>query len=74
MNQTERVKIYMQEHGKITSMESFANLGITRLSARIADLIDSGVVINKKTVYSKRKDGSACHYTEYSLAGEDNGR
>lgn len=71
MSQTERVHEYMKQHGSITSMQAFADLGITRLAARISNLKDSGVGIRSKTVYKTRKDGTTCHYKEYSL--ENNG-
>ena len=68
MSQNERVKQYMKDNGSITSMQAFADLGITRLSARIKNLRDSGVSINSKMVYKTRKDGTTVHYTEYSLS------
>ena len=67
MTQNERVKEYMKCNGSITSMEAFADLGITRLSARIKNLRDSGVAIKSTTIYKKRADGTSCHYTSYSL-------
>lgn len=67
MSQNERVKQYMKDNGSITSMQAFADLGITRLSARIKNLRDSGVEITSKMVFKTRKDGTTVHYTEYSL-------
>ena len=67
MSQTDRVHEYMKQHGTITSMEAFANLGITRLAARISNLKDSGVAVKTTTVSKKRKDGTTCHFAEYSL-------
>ena len=68
MSQNERVKQYMKDNGSITSMQAFADLGITRLSARIKNLRDSGISINSKMVFKIRKDGTTVHYTEYSLS------
>lgn len=68
MTQNERVLAYIKQNGSITSMQAFADLGITRLSARIKNLRDSGVSINSKMIYKTRKDGTTVHYTEYSLA------
>lgn len=65
-SQNKRVHEYMKQHGSITSMDAITKLKITRLAARISELADSGVVINKKTIYKKGDDG-AYHYTEYSL-------
>lgn len=42
MTQNKAVVEYMTVHGSITSMEAFANLGITRLSGRILELRRKG--------------------------------
>jgi len=57
--QCKQVYAYMDVNGSITSMDAFRDLGITRLSARIKDLRDSGVEIetimeqNKKSRYAR---------------------
>lgn len=71
MTQAERVKEYMKQNGTITSMEAFANLGITRLAARIKNLRDDGVAIRTTTVCKTRKDGTTCRFAEYSLVKSD---
>ena len=65
--QSERVLAYMKDFGGISSMQAFADLGITRLSARIYDLKKEGVKITSHRVSYRRKDGSAKHYDVYSL-------
>ena len=68
MTQSERVVQYMKDFGKITSLDAFRDLGITRLSARIKDLRDNGVVIESKRVCMKNRYGERVYYAEYKLA------
>lgn len=67
MSQNDKVLKYLQEHKKITSMDAIRRLGITRLSARIADLRDRGIEIDSETVYKRDEDGNLIHYSVYSL-------
>ena len=71
MTQSERVLDYMKQFGSITTKEAFADLSITRLSARIWDLKRDGVQIIKHREYAKRRDGSATHWDVYSLKKEE---
>lgn len=73
MSQKDKVLKYLQEHGKMTSMDAFSQLKITRLSARISDLRDRGIEIDSETVYKRDEDGNPIHYSVYSL-GAKNGR
>lgn len=43
MNQADRIMKYIHEFGSIISLDAFRDLGITRLSARIHELRESGV-------------------------------
>ena len=70
MTQKERVKQYMQDFGKITTYEAFKDLGITRLSARIFDLMGDGIKIGKKVKCAKNRYGEKVHYTEYWIEPE----
>lgn len=69
-SQNKRVLQYMKQFGSITSMEAILELGITRLSARISDLKDSGVPIVSRLESRRRKDGSYTRYSVYSLGGD----
>ena len=64
MSQEKKVLNYMKKNGTITSYEAFLHLGITRLSARIADLRSHGY--NVITTMS----GDARNYAIYSLGEE----
>lgn len=58
---------YMIAHGGITSFEAFTELGITRLSARIKDLRDDGVPIDRIWETGKNRDGDDVRYCRYFL-------
>ena len=62
MTQCEKVLEYMKANGSITTFECFEKLHITRLSARIKDLRDQGVVITKKRVHK-----NDTHYDVFRL-------
>ena len=48
MNQQEMIIKYMTDFGSITPMEAFAELGVTRLSAKIYILKHEGYVFDEK--------------------------
>lgn len=66
MTQKEAVRKYVKEHGSITSMEAFQELGITRLAARIADLIADGYSVKKTSVQYTTPLGTKVMITQYS--------
>lgn len=68
MTQSERVMKYIDEFGSISSMEAFADLGITRLSARVFELEKKGVRFNRKQEAAKNRYGEKVYYTRYSIA------
>ncbi len=67
LSQNDKVLQFMKINGSISSMQAFQYLGVTRLSARIADLRERGVKIISKTVYTRSKDDTPIHYSVYSL-------
>ena len=70
MTHCQRILLYMREHGGITSLEAFNDLGVARLSARIKDLRTRGHRIDGKTVAVKNRHGETCHVTRYTLIEE----
>ena len=62
-----RVLNYMRLHGSITSLEAFANLGVSRLSARIKDLRNSGHSIIGNMVEVENRYGEKCRVKRYTL-------
>lgn len=72
MTQGERILQYMKEHGSITPMEAFNELGITKLSTRIGELVSAGKKIDRELVNSKNRYGERTSYMRYKLLEEDN--
>ena len=70
MTQADQVLQYMKDNGKITTMDAFEKLGITRLSARIWDLRKKGIVISKARQKYIAKGGKAKHYDLYMLGSQ----
>lgn len=68
--QKDRVLQYMKDFGKITTYQAFTDLGITRLSARIYDIIQDGIVIGKKMKSRKNRYGDTVSYMEDWIESE----
>ena len=66
MTQHELILKYMDDFGSITPMQAFIDLGITKLSTRVGEMIRNGVQIQKKTVHSRNRYGKHIHFTRYS--------
>lgn len=69
MTQKELILDYMRKHGSITPLEAIRELGITRLGARIWDLIHKdGIEIVKESIAVKNRYGKESIVTRYRLA------
>lgn len=69
LNKTQkRVFDYILEFGSITSLQAFADLGETRLSARIYELKDRGVNIGTEVITVKNRYGESRHIKKYFIA------
>lgn len=71
MTQGERILDYIEKFGSITSVDAFADLGITRLAARIYDLQEKGYVFEKEQASSVNRLGERVYYTRYSFPEEE---
>lgn len=69
MTQKQRVLDYIEEFGSISSLEAFADLGITRLSAVIFDLKEEGYRFKTETERGRNRFGEKTSYARYSFAG-----
>ena len=58
---------YLEEFGSITTMEAFSQLGITKLSTRISEMISRGFVFKKEIITDRNRYGRNIHYMRYSL-------
>ena len=70
MNQRQRILQYIRDFGSITPMQAFNDLGVTRLAARISELIESGYNIKKEYVGGKNRYGEKVYFMRYSLGGD----
>lgn len=67
MTQIQEILDYMLNNGGITSLKANNSIGCLRLSARIKDLEELGVVIDKKDVEVRKRYGGKTTVTEYSV-------
>ena len=68
MTQCDRILKYMDDFGSISTMQAFADLGITRLASRIHDLKRMGISIESNTVSKQNRYGEMTHYSVYRRA------
>lgn len=66
-----RIIEYMIKHNGITSMDAFKDLGITRLSARIKELRESGYNISTIMIDGTNRFGEPVRYGLYVLRGDN---
>ncbi|MGI5892945.1 MAG: helix-turn-helix domain-containing protein [Bacillota bacterium] len=71
-SQNDLVLAWIKAYGSITTLEAFQGLGITRLSARIHDLKESGHSFSRETVQVLNRAGDKCRVTKYKLV--ENGK
>lgn len=67
LSQRERLYKYMQEHDGITQFIALEELGIMRLSARIADLWRAGIPVKRETVEIVNRYNEKIRVAKYSL-------
>ena len=65
--QCDRIIMYMQEYGSISTLEAFNDLGVARLASRIHDLRSKGYKIKSETKTSKNRFGETTSYKVYRL-------
>lgn len=68
LNRTQkRVFDYLTEHGSISTLDAFVDLGETRLSARIFELKEKGICISSKTKAVTNRFGEKRTIKEYRI-------
>ncbi len=71
MTQGERVIQYIRDHGSISPMEAFHDLGITKLATRISELSrKQGYVFKRQYMEGTNRFGKAVYYMRYSMPEE----
>ena len=63
---------YIDRFGSITPIQAFADLGITRLAARVSDLKEAGVDVRTEMVSARNIFGKQIKYAKYSIGEKDN--
>jgi len=69
--QNDRLLNYLERNGDINPMQAWQELGIYRLGARIFDLKESGVKIDKTTTKVCNRFGEACRVAKYRLVKQE---
>lgn len=70
MSQCDLILRYLNEHGTITTYESYSKLFITRLPSRIWDLKQKGYEFTERWITKKNIYGRRCQFKEYRLVGK----
>lgn len=65
MNQHERIRKYLEDFGSISPMEAFQDLGITKLSTRIGEMVRNGEKITRTRVSAKNRYGESISFMRY---------
>ena len=69
ITQKELIIKYLKDFGSISSWEAYAELGITKLGARIFELKEKGYVFKKERVKRLNRYGRERAFDKYSLVG-----
>lgn len=64
----QRTYDFMKKHGGITTLQANRELGETRLSARIYELKEKGVMILDEWVHVKNRYGKPCIVKKYFIS------
>jgi len=65
--QHSHILAYIDMFGKITPMDAFADLGITKLATRISELKKLGYEFEQELTYRTNRFGKPCHFMTYTL-------
>lgn len=68
MNQHKAILDYLEAHGSISHMKVFSDLGITKLSTRISEMIRRGHKFRKIPTEGKNRYGEPVRYMRYEKA------
>lgn len=68
MTQKEEILQYLKDHGSITPMDAFYDLGITKLATRISEMRREGIEFDIKMEKHRNKYNTrTVRYARYSL-------
>ena len=72
MTQHTLIYDYMREHGSITTIEAFEQLGITKLTTRISEMRAGGMDIRSRTEAGLNRFGKPCTWNRYWIEEKQN--
>lgn len=67
MTQNERIMAWLERKGAISPIQAWEELGVYRLSARIKELRDQGIVINTLKSSGKNRFDEDIYFASYRL-------
>lgn len=67
ITQRQKIVVYMQENGSITSWEAYRELGITQFAARVKELKEEGYKFETKWEKEKNREGNKIKFKRYFL-------
>jgi hypothetical protein len=68
MTQREEILMYIEEHGSITPMQAYSDLGITKLATRISEMRKDGMKFKIETVTKRNKYNTrTVRFAKYSF-------
>lgn len=70
MTQQKKILKYIRDFGSISPMEAFSDLGITKLSTRISEMIKSGIRIEKHMETTRNRYGQTVKFMRYRMEKE----
>lgn len=68
MNQHKAILEYLEAHGSISPMQAFSDLGITKLSTRISEMIRRRYAFKKIPTEGTNRYGEPVRYMRYEKA------
>lgn len=71
--QNDMVLEYIRNYGSITQLEAMADLGVSRLAARMSDLKAMGFDVHKTMATSYNRFGKKVSYSKYTIDFSMNG-
>lgn len=70
MTQKESIKQYIRDFGSISPAEAFSDLGITKLSTRIGEMVKDGETVYRRLEHGTNRYGKATRWMRYSMPKE----
>lgn len=67
--QGQRVLAYIYDHGSISPLEAFRDLGITKLATRVSELKRDGIRFAQEYEETTNRFGEKVRYMRYRMGG-----